>query len=509
MIVVSNFLQDEVTLLGPSLSWTRSRLKEFLNIGLFRHMQQPPPPPDLYCSMWGRAAAYPFVDGEEPPPRGDALRDTPDDLRLYWDTPRSGWGAHRLYQVSTWTMVETGYLATRHRLGVESLLLTLQTFQYMVTVHRVTAMYDTSAVVTGPSGSPRERLPSPLEQPRHVCVPPPPLHLGRRVVAWIRETQDLSMTLVAPLGPEKAWFADLLLLLTQPPLTLLLWDRLLRQLHFHRFHRGVRDLNLHAWRLSSVSSESRVFRERLHARCPKCIRESTARLYQSQWLSFYNWCRQRGKTPIDATIPLIVDFLIHLRRDKGLSFSALKGYPTAINSVLALKGTDLFDSRELAMLFRGFAKSCPTTDLRPPAWDVALVLNSLTAAPYEPIKEAEERLLTHKKLFLLALASAKRVGELHALFHSVSHSVGWQEVSFSFVPGFVAKTQDRSSLDPRVESFMVPALQRSRDSPNGRLLCPVRAVKHYLSHTASHRPRCERLFVTSGRTKKEISFWLR
>ena len=98
----------------------------------------------------------------------------PPNLRLYWDAPWSGWGAHLLDQVSTWTMIETGYLTTRQHLGVESLLLAPLTFQYMVTVHRVTAMYDTSAVVTGPSGTPRGRLPSPLEQPRHVCVPPPP-----------------------------------------------------------------------------------------------------------------------------------------------------------------------------------------------------------------------------------------------------------------------------------------------------------------------------------------------
>ena len=103
-----------------------------------------------------------------------------------------------------------------------------------------------------------------------------------------------------------------------------------------------------------------------------------------------------------------------------------------------------------------------------------VVLNSLTAAPYEPLKDAEERLLAHKTLFLLALASAKRVGELHALSHSISHSAGWREVSFSFVPGFVAKTQDLSSHDPRYEGFTVPALPKSRDSSNGRLLCPVR-----------------------------------
>ena len=245
-----------------------------------------------------------------------------------------------------------------------------------------------------------------------------------------------------------------------------------------------------------------------------CVRESTARLYQSQWLSFCGWCRGRGVAPIDATIPLIVDFLIHLRRDKGFSLSALKGYRSAINSVLALKGTDLAETRELAMLFRSFAKPCLTANLRPPAWDVALVLNSLTAAPCEPLKDAEECLLAHKTLLLLALASAKRVGELHALSHRVSHHVGWNEVSFSFVPGFVAKTQDQSSLDPQFESFTIPALPKLRGSPSGRLLCPVRAVKYYLSRTAQHCPRCERLFVASGRTKKEIfkntlSFWLR
>ena len=48
----------------------------------------------------------------------------------------------------------------------------------------------------------------------------PPFHLVERVVARVRETPNLSMTLVAPLWPEKAWFAELLPLLTQPPLAL-------------------------------------------------------------------------------------------------------------------------------------------------------------------------------------------------------------------------------------------------------------------------------------------------
>ena len=137
-----------------------------------------------------------------------------------------------------------------------------------------------------------------------------------------------------------------------------------------------------------------------------------------------------------------------------------------------------------------------------------------SGVPYEPLRTCEERFLAQKTLFLLALASAKRIGELHALSYRVSHTRDWGEVSFAFVTGFVAKTQDPSSLAPRFEGFTVPALPNARKNRNGRLLCPVRAVKVYLDRTASHRPRCERLFVTAGRSKKEIakttvSFWLR
>ena len=141
------------------------------------------------------------------------------------------------------------------------------------------------------------------------------------------------------------------------------------------------------------------------------------------------------------------------------------------------------------MLFRSFAKTCSPQDLRPPAWDVALVLQSLTNQPYEPIREAEERFLAQKTLFLIALASAKQVGELHALSYRVSHATDWK-VSFSFVPGFVAKTQDQSSFDPRFENFTVPALPKSSSSPNGRLLCPVRPIKRYVHRIAHDASSC-------------------
>ena len=48
----------------------------------------------------------------------------------------------------------------------------------------------------------------------------PPFPLVGRVVTQVRETHNLSMTLVTPFWPEKEWFADLLLL-TQPSVVLL------------------------------------------------------------------------------------------------------------------------------------------------------------------------------------------------------------------------------------------------------------------------------------------------
>ena len=94
----------------------------------------------------------------------------------------------------------------------------------------------------------------------------PPFPLVGRAIAFVRESSRFAMTLVAPLWPEKEWFADLLLL-TQPPLALPWWDSLLRQPHCNLFHQGVQALNLHAWRLSSVISESRAFREGLLESC--------------------------------------------------------------------------------------------------------------------------------------------------------------------------------------------------------------------------------------------------
>ena len=121
----------------------------------------------------------------------------------------------------------------------------------------------------------------------------PPFPLIGRVIARVRESSRLAMTLVAPLWPEKEWFADLLFLLAQPPLALPWWDSLLQQPHCNLFHQGVHGLNLHSWRLSSVTSESRAFREGLLGSCQGVSdpppRASTSRGGRSSVVGVVEW----------------------------------------------------------------------------------------------------------------------------------------------------------------------------------------------------------------------------
>lgn len=53
-----------------------------------------------------------------------------------------------------------------------------------------------------------------------------------------------------------------------------------------------------------------------------------------------------------------------------------------------------------------------------PPWDLSLVLNALTQDPFEPIGEIPIKYLTLKTAFLIAITTARRVGEMSPLVHS-------------------------------------------------------------------------------------------
>ena len=83
----------------------------------------------------------------------------------------------------------------------------------------------------------------------------PPFAMISQVLAKVRASQNLELTLIAPFWPQRPWFPELLELLILPPLPLpSRWD-LLRQPHVRRFQQNLSMLRLHAWRLSGDSRE--------------------------------------------------------------------------------------------------------------------------------------------------------------------------------------------------------------------------------------------------------------
>ena len=77
-----------------------------------------------------------------------------------------------------------------------------------------------------------------------------PFSLLPRVLAKVRASRGLELTLVAPFWPQHHWFPDLPELLLEVPLFLPRRKDLLRQPHFHHFHQNLSVLQLTAFRIS-------------------------------------------------------------------------------------------------------------------------------------------------------------------------------------------------------------------------------------------------------------------
>ena len=127
---------------------------------------------------------------------------------------------------------------------------------------------------------------------------------------------------------------------------------------------------------------------------------------------------------------------------------------------------------------------------------------------FEPLSNASLRDLTRKTLFLVALATAKRVGELQALSRIVSFSSSSE--GLSYVPEFLAKTETAVRSAPR--TFDVQSLGNFAGGlSEDLLLCPVRSLSAYVARTSQFVNRPRRLFVSPrcpsrAMSKNGISF---
>ena len=250
----------------------------------------------------------------------------------------------------------------------------------------------------------------------------------------------------------------------------------------------------------------------------KAHRPSTVALYDDKWGTFVTYSAKKKQDPLTASPQFVADFLLHLRSKRKLKGGTLATYLSAINTVLAVKnGSSVAKVPELVALIKSLKKEdqANKAKLRPPAWDLNVVLKALRSRPYEPLANASLEALTRKTAFLLALATAARVSELHALdvtrvkFQTKRHG----NVLLGLAWDFLAKNQLPGQPDRQFSLTPLSSIVGSEDEEE-LLLCPVRTLREYIKRTKATRGTRKKLFIpikaTSGEVSKNtVSFWLR
>ncbi len=234
----------------------------------------------------------------------------------------------------------------------------------------------------------------------------------------------------------------------------------------------------------------------IQARAP-----STRQTYALKWSLFATWCSSRREDPRRCTIGVVLSFLQE-RLERRLSPSTLKVYVAAIAAHhYAVDGRSLGKHDLIVRFLKGARRMNPSRPPLVPSWDLSIVLSGLQRGPFEPLDSVELKFLSLKTALLTALTSIKRVGDLQAF--SVSEECLVFGPVYSHVvlrprPGYVPKVPTTPFCDQVVNLQSLPSEEAD---PALALLCPVRALRIYVTRTRSVRSS-EQLFVCHGGQQK-------
>ena len=239
-------------------------------------------------------------------------------------------------------------------------------------------------------------------------------------------------------------------------------------------------------------------------------RPSTNRMYDDLWCRFARWAAGQGVDPLNPTAAQVASFLFDLFDTRGMSPRTVKGYRTCIGSVLNRTGkTRVVLHRAISDMIASMELQRPRATPVLPQWDLGVVLEALNKPPYEPLREASFKHLTLKTVFLLAMASAGRRSELHALRFDqnyIQFKPKGAGVTLYFSPEFIRKNQKPNQVN---DPWYIPAIPTGKPefgAPN----CPVRALRYYHRYLTEHpelRKDRRRFFVPikDNNAGKELS----
>ena len=209
-------------------------------------------------------------------------------------------------------------------------------------------------------------------------------------------------------------------------------------------------------------------------------RRGTQSVYASQWSRWAAWCQLNQVQAARPSAIQLANYLASLSSVYKLSASSVRVHRAAIcTTIRQAGGPDFSGDPLLRDIARGISLVEARSPRRVPAWDLFLVLQALRREPYEPLSSNAFRFLTLKTVFLVTLASGRRGSEVHGL-SGLASDVAFEpdgSMSLRFLPDFLAKNQSSGERSPVI--FIKPLSSILCSDDEDRMLCPVRALRHY------------------------------
>ena len=134
------------------------------------------------------------------------------------------------------------------------------------------------------------------------------------------------------------------------------------------------------------------------------------------------------------SVKQVSDFFMYLYQDLINHPSTIDGYRTAIVDTLGQVSLNISQSLDLNRLLSSFLRDHPKSFRNLPKESLSVVINELTKAPFEPMKDTDLKHLTLKTTFMLALASGKHHSKIHVWVAKKASNLGqWEKVLCSLL----------------------------------------------------------------------------
>ena len=240
----------------------------------------------------------------------------------------------------------------------------------------------------------------------------PPICLIPKVLQHMSQFH-CQIILIAPKWPRRHWYTDLLQLLMDCPRKLPPLPNLLHQPNTAINHPNPEVFSLHAWLLSTKASKRKAFLASLENSYQPLGGQARRKITP---VNLTDSVAGAGKIdPYSASLVQVADFLTHLFH-AGLQYRTIAGYRSMLSAVLQPIGNvPVGQHPYIIRLLKGVFNSRPPTVRILPEWDLQLVLDMIQKHPFEPMGKASLKFMTFKAIFLMAISTFRRCGDLQSL----------------------------------------------------------------------------------------------